>query len=86
MKKLEKNVKFLPFIGYLGFFLMQVIIGLLLVSGGLPLNAVGLTDSPIYQPLTYLDLLILLAMNIPTFIIVAIAFKKTKAKNDYLNP
>ena len=78
MKKFEKNIKFLPFIGYLGFFLMQVIIGLLLVSGWLPPNAVGLTDPPVYQPLTYLDLLILLAMNIPTFIIVAIAFKKIR--------
>ena len=86
MKKLEKNVKFLPFVGYLGFFLMQVIIGLLLVSGWLPPNAVGLTDPPIYQPLTYSDLLILLAMNIPTFIIVAIAFKKIKDRNDHLNP
>jgi len=78
MKRLEKNLKFLPFVGYLGFFLMQVIIGLLLVSEWLPSNAVGLTDPPVYQPLTYLDLLILLAMNIPTFIIVAIAFKKIR--------
>lgn len=80
MKKLEKNIKFLPFVGYLGFFLMQVIIGLLLVSGWLPSNPIGLTDPPVYQPLTYLDLLILLAMNIPTFLIVAIAFKKIRDK------
>ena len=80
MTKLEKNLKFLPFVGYLGFFLMQVIIGLLLVSGLLPPNTVGLTDPPIYQPLTIVDLLILLAMNIPTFIIVAVAFKKIEDK------
>ncbi len=80
MTKLEKNLKFLPFVGYLGFFLMQVIIGLLMISGWLPSNAVGLTDPPVYQPLTYVDLLILLAMNIPTFIIVAIAFKKIRDK------
>ena len=78
MKKLEKNIKFLPFVGYLGFFLMQVIIGLLMISGLLPPNAVGLTDPPVYQPLTYVDLLILLTMNIPTFIIVVVAFKKMK--------
>ena len=78
MTKLEKNLKFLPFVGYLGFFLMQVIIGLLMISGLLPPNAVGLTDPPVYQPLTYVDLLILLTMNIPTFIIVVVAFKKMK--------
>lgn len=80
MKKLEKNIKILPFVGYLGFFLMQVIIGLLLVSGWLPSNPIGLTDPPVYQPLTYLDLLILLTLNIPTFIIIAIAFKKIRDK------
>ena len=80
MKKLEKNIKFLPFVGYLGFFLMQVIIGILLVSGWLPSNPIGLTDPPVYQPLTYLDLLILLTLNIPTFIIIAIAFKKIRDK------
>jgi len=82
MKKLEKNINYLPFIGYLGFFLMQVIIGVLLASGLLPSNAVGLTDPPVYQPLTYLDLLILLAMNIPTFIIVVVAYKKIRDKKD----
>jgi len=82
MTKLEKNVKLLPFVGYLGFFLMQVIIGLLLVSGLLPPNAVGLTDPPVYQPLTIVDLLLLLAMNIPTFIIVVVAFKKIKDKKE----
>ena len=82
MKKLEKNVKFLPFIGYMGFFLMQIIIGLLLVSGLLPPNAVGLTDPPVYQPLTIVDLLLLLAMNIPTFIIIVVAFKKIKDKKE----
>ncbi|MHA1509510.1 MAG: hypothetical protein ACTSO6_12490 [Promethearchaeota archaeon] len=80
MTKLEKYVKFLPFVGYLGFFLMQIIIGLLLVAGWLPPNAIGLTDPPVYQPLTIVDLLILLAMNIPTFIIVVVAFKKIKVK------
>jgi len=80
MTKLEKYVKFLPFVGYLGFFLMQIIIGLLLVAGWLPPNAIGLTDPPVYQPLTIADLLILLAMNIPTFIIVVVAFKKIKVK------
>ena len=80
MTKLEKYVKFLPFVGYLGFFLMQVIIGVLLVSGLLPPNAVGLTDPPVYQPLTIVDLILLIAMNIPTFIIVVVAFKKIKDK------
>ena len=80
MKKLEKNVKYLPFVGYLGFFLMQIILGFLLVSGLLPSVTTGLIDPPLYQPLTYLDLLILLAMNIPTFIIVAIAIKKIRDK------
>jgi len=82
MKKLDKSIKFLPLIGYLGFFLMQVIIGLLLVSGWLPSPTVGLIDPPLYQPLTYLDLLILLAMNIPTFIIVIIAYVKIRDKKD----
>ena len=82
MTKLEKNVKLLPFVGYLGFFLMQVIIGLLLVSGLLPPNAVGLTDPPVYQPLTIVDLLLLLAMNIPTFIIVVVAYMKIRDKKD----
>ena len=80
MTKLEKNLKFLPFVGYLGFFLMQVIIGILLVAGWLPPNAIGLTDPPVYQPLTIVDLLLLLAMNIPTFIIVVVAFKKIEDK------
>ena len=52
----------------------------LLVAGWLPPNAVGLIDPPVYQPLTYIDILLLLAMNIPTFIIVAIAFKKIRSK------
>ena len=82
MKRLERNVRFLPFFGYLGFFLMQVIVGLLMISGWLPSNAVGLTDPPVYQPLTYIDLLILLAMNIPTFIIVVVAYKKIRDKKD----
>lgn len=76
MKKLKKNVKILPLIGYLGFFLIQVIIGLLLVSGLLPSDTAGILDPPIYQPLSYIDLLILLAMNIPTFIIIIIALKR----------
>jgi len=80
MTKLDKSIKFLPFVGYLGFFLMQVIIGLLLVAGWLPPNAIGLTDPPVYQPLTIVDLLLLLAMNIPTFIIIVVAFKKIKDK------
>jgi len=80
MTKLDKSIKFLPFVGYLGFFLMQVIIGLLLIAGLLPPNAIGLTDPPVYQPLTIADLLLLLAMNIPTFIIVVVAFKKIKDK------
>ena len=82
MTKLDKSIKFLPFVGYLGFFLMQIIIGLLLVAGWLPPNAIGLTDPPVYQPLTIADLLILLAMNIPTFIIVVVAFKKIKVKKE----
>lgn len=82
MKKLDKSIKFLPLVGYLGFFLMQVIIGLLLISGWLPSSTVGLIDPPIYQPLTYLDLLILLAMNIPTFIIVVVAYMKIRDKKD----
>ena len=82
MKKLDKSIKFLPLVGYLGFFLMQVIIGLLLVSGWLPSSTVGLVDPPLYQPLTYIDLLILLAMNIPTFIIVVVAYMKIRDKKD----
>ncbi len=82
MKRLDKSIKFLPLVGYLGFFLMQVIIGLLLISGWLPSNPIGLTDPPVYQPLTYLDLLILLAMNIPTFIIVVVAYMKIRDKKD----
>ncbi len=82
MKKLDKSIKFLPLVGYLGFFLMQVIIGLLLVSGWLPSSTVGLIDPPLYQPLTYIDLLILLAMNIPTFIIVVVACMKIRDKKD----
>jgi len=82
MKKLEKILKFLPFVGYLGFFLMQVIIGLLLISRLLPSVSLGLIDPPSYQPLTYIDLILLLAMNIPTFIIVGIAFKKIRNKEE----
>jgi len=80
MKKSEKNLKFLPIVGYLSFFLMQVIIGLLLISGLLPPVTLELADPPLYQPLTYFDLLILLVMNIPTFLIVVIAFKKIRNK------
>ena len=80
MKKLEKNLKYLPLIGYLGFFVMQIVIGLLLVSGWLTSDPVGLIDPPLYQPLTFIDILILLFMNIPTFVIVAIAFKKIKGQ------
>ncbi|MFW9952671.1 MAG: hypothetical protein ACFFKA_21325 [Candidatus Thorarchaeota archaeon] len=80
MKKLEKILKYLPLMGYLGFFLMQVVIGLLLVSGLLTSVPIGLIDPPLYQPLTFIDLLILLFMNIPTFIIVVIAFKKIKGQ------
>ncbi len=80
MKKLNTYWKYLPFVGYLGFFLMQIIIGLLLISGSLPPVTLGLTDPPLYQDLTYIDLLVLLSMNIPTFLIVAIAFKKIRNK------
>ena len=82
MKKLDKSIKFLPLVGYWGFFLMQVKIGFLLISVWLPSPTVGLIVPPLYQPLTYLDLLILLAMNIPTFIIVVVAYMKIRDKKD----
>ncbi|MBD3226652.1 MAG: hypothetical protein GF329_00555 [Candidatus Lokiarchaeota archaeon] len=67
--------KWIPYIGFLGFFLINVIAGILLIS--------GITDpieyaTPIgFAPLTYLDLLLLLTLNIPALIIIIIALKKT---------
>jgi hypothetical protein len=58
---------------------MYVILGVLLISGILPPNAIGLTDPPMYQPLVYTDLLILLAMNIPTFGIILLAAKRRRS-------
>lgn len=77
MGKFDNHIKWIPFIGYLGFFLMQIIVGLLLIGGLMPVKTYGLRNLPNYQPLTYLDLLILLSFNIPTFIIIVIAIKKT---------
>ncbi len=76
-KKIEKYLKYFPFIGYLGFFGMYIVLGIVLISGISIPQTHGLVDLPVYQALSYFDLLILLAMNIPTFIIVGFALKKT---------
>ena len=77
MKRIESNLQFLPVVGYLGFFLLYIVLGLLLISGILIPNPSHVTDPPMYQPLSYLDLLVLLGMNIPTFFVVAIALMKS---------
>lgn len=78
MKRLENNLRFLPIVGYLGFFLLYITLGLLLISGILLPNPGTVTDPPLYQSLTYFDLIIILGMNLPTFFVVAIAVKKSR--------
>lgn len=77
MKRVGNNLQFLPVVGYLGFFLLYIVLGILLISGVLLPNPSFVTDPPMYQSLTYVDLLILLAFNIPTFFIVVIAVKRS---------
>lgn len=80
MKKIENNLQWLPIIGYVGFFMLYIVLGVLLISGVLVPNLSTVTDAPLYEPLTYVDLLILLAMNIPTFAILSLAVKRTMNK------
>ena len=79
MKRIEHNLRLLPIVGYLGFFLLYIVLGLLLISGGLLPDPSFVTDPPLYQPLTYVDLLILLAMNIPTIFVLAVAVKRSNS-------
>jgi hypothetical protein len=67
---------------YLGFFAMYLVLGVLLISGVLIPESYGLVDLPMYQPLNYTDLLILLGLNIPTFIIIILAIKRLKTTSD----
>ena len=73
--------KWIPYIGFLGFFLMNVIAGILLISGITP--PLYYEDPIGFVPLSYLDLLLLIALNIPALIILSLAMVKTKKqKND----
>ena len=78
MKRLQTNLHWLPFVGYIGFFLLYIVLGVLLISGVLIPDPSTVTDAPLYEPLTYFDLLILLAMNIPTFAILSLAVKRLR--------
>lgn len=78
MKKIDTNLRWLPLVGYVSFFLLYIVLGILLISGILLPNPATVTDPPLYQSLTYFDLIILLGMNLPTFFVVAIAVKKSR--------
>ncbi|MGY5857741.1 MAG: hypothetical protein RTU63_00110 [Candidatus Thorarchaeota archaeon] len=80
MKKIENNLQWLPIICYVGFFMLYIVLGVLLISGVFVPDLSTVTDAPLYEPLTYVDLLILLAMNIPTFAILSLAVKRTMNK------
>lgn len=76
MEKLKNLEKYIPLIGYLGFFLLQTILGILLIAGAFSESSgEGL---PLYEPLTFIDLLILFSFNIPAFIVIGIAIKKIR--------
>lgn len=73
--------KWIPYIGFLGFFLINVVAGILLISGITP--PLPYEDPIGFVPLTYFDLMILIALNMPTLIIVIIAMNKTaKQENE----
>jgi hypothetical protein len=72
----EKMKKWIPYVGFLGFFLLNVIAGILLISGVTP--PLPYEDPIGFAPLTYLDLLLLIALNAPALIIVVLAMIKTK--------
>ena len=78
MKKIDTNLRWLPLVGYVSFFLIYIVLGILLISGVLVPDPSTVTDAPLYEPLTYFDLLILLAMNIPTFAILLLAAKRLR--------
>jgi len=74
MATINQFVKFIPIIGYLSFMLLQTILGVLLIAGLLPERPIGVY--PVYESLTYLDLLYLYLMNIPTFIVKGVAIRQ----------
>jgi len=69
-------IKYLPIVGYSLFFFLTVAGGILQISGLTPDNA--RPGFPVYDPLTFGDLFILLSFNIPTFFVLWIAVKKSK--------
>ncbi len=75
-----KMRKWIPIIGFLSFFLINLISGILLISGIVP--PLYYEDPPLYIPLTYLDLIFLIGLNLPSLIIVAFAIVKTKNSED----
>ena len=81
MSTQNRFVKLIPIIAYLAFMLLQTIVGILLIAGLLPKPPIGVY--PKYEPLTYLDLLYLYLMNIPTFIVISVAlFRINKGKEE----
>lgn len=77
-KNNSKYIDYLPMAGYLGFFLLQLVLGIILITNIMP--PVLTPGYPVYDPLTFPDLFILLAFNIPTFYLIYLALKKTKAQ------
>jgi len=72
--------KWIPYIGFLGFFAINLIAGILLITGITP--PLYYEDPPGFAPLTFLDLLILLGLNIPSLIIIVLSILKTRKLND----
>lgn len=72
--------KWIPYIMYFGFLLLNVITGILLISG---ISGPIYYEDPInFSPLSYTDLLLLIAFNIPALIIVTMSIRKTKNQKD----
>ncbi|MHA1268436.1 MAG: hypothetical protein ACTSPY_01495 [Candidatus Helarchaeota archaeon] len=72
--------KWIPYIGFLGFFILNIIAGILLISGITP--PLYYEDPPGFAPLTYFDLLILIGLNIPSIIIIILSIKKTRKSDN----
>jgi len=77
IKEIKRVIKYLPIVGYSLFFLLTVAGGALQISGLAPDNAQP--GFPVYDPLTFGDLFILLSLNIPTFFVLWMAVKKSKS-------
>jgi len=68
--------KWIPYVVFLGFFLWNIITGILLITGISP--PIYYEDPIGFAPLTFTDLLLLVALNIPALIIIGISIFKTK--------